>query len=1047
MLSGRFSAYDDVDDDVGGFGSRFGGYNDFDNSVVDDPTAESSAYADVPTEDPIFSRTRLGFRLKGDKISSMQACDGALFVAEDVVVNRYNNRDFTHAEVSEDFAKIGFESIEDIYVDPTGSHLLACGKQSGNYKLGYVHLRGNSGPVLVRKLQNVKVTAVAWNPAATDPSVRSTDEILLGDVQGRVHAIAIDGNDRYCELIHQTYHSSQQMPIRALHLEMLPGGQYYVMVVTPNEFRQFMTKAARESPHFKHLFEPEAELSSSKQEVPGALRRSQLHTFGYPPQPALSFAWLTAMGIYSGQYEYTNAIKSMQTAVPSFNLLPYESAFLDGSHAAARDVGKPSDIESNSAIAVALVRTEYHIVLLYPDCFRAICTLNNKPVPGEGFPHARVGDMRAIVMDPKLHSVYCHTDKYIFAIETRNESRDVWRLLLEKGDFSEALSHCQEDAYKKNLVLVAHAEALMEEGEYFSAAKKYAQTSTSFETVSLKLLDQGQNEALRLYLRHKLKAVPSDAPTKQTLLATWMVELYLSSLNSVKAQGPEAASEYQQQLFEFTAFLDSETCHRVLHKETVMELISSHGNVEALLHYAEQKGDFEEVVQHYLHTEQIDKAMAVLEEQAVAKPELVYAFAGHVMQHAPTELLRLCRDFPSLQPRRLIPAFVRYQQSKDAKPEVLSGIRLYLEWVTQQKTTAQDQVINNYLISLYVTLDDDAPLLRFLRNNRSGKHFDREYALRLSHEHNKIRACVEIYASMRMFEEAVAMALQVDMDLAQEQVEALDELSHHGTYTHDHAHELKRKLWLKIAEHVIEKEHNIVKAMEVLEQSKVLKIEDILPLFPDFAKIDQFQEHIQQSLETYNEEIKELKETMEHATGSARAIHQEIVELNRKYEVVTGNMSCSFCGYPLMSRSFYVFPCSHAFHKDCLIREVLKYVKPSERRTVQRNQDKLADAQSNPGARVDVAKLNAEIDDIVSQDCPQCGEMAIRAIEEPFIPDDELTSYVESWSMGRDQDETLEFGMSADEKMQLDLQQDEPELADDLDYGLDDFDPLADLDI
>ena len=42
--------------------------------------------------------------------------------------------------------------------------------------------------------------------------------------------------------------------------------------------------------------------------------------------------------------------------------------------------------------------------------------------------------------------------KYLFAIETRNEGRDVWRLLLEKGEFSEALNHCKDDLYKKNLV-------------------------------------------------------------------------------------------------------------------------------------------------------------------------------------------------------------------------------------------------------------------------------------------------------------------------------------------------------------------------------------------------------------------------------------------------------------------------------------------------------------------------------------------------------------------------------------------------------------------
>eukprot|EP00730_Choanoeca_flexa_P003094 TRINITY_DN11287_c0_g1_i1.p1 TRINITY_DN11287_c0_g1~~TRINITY_DN11287_c0_g1_i1.p1 ORF type:complete len:1045 (+),score=297.12 TRINITY_DN11287_c0_g1_i1:107-3241(+) len=1044
MLSGRFSAYDDVEDDYGGFGGgRFDAYNDMD-AIGEDPTQQASAYGDVPSEDPIFMHAQMGYRTKGGVISSIRAASGALFVAEDGVVSQYNDRSFNRPTAIIEFSKLGFDTIDSIYVDPTASHLLACGKQSGDFKLGYAHLRGNADPVLIRKLQNVKITAVAWNPASTDPSVRSTDEILVGDVQGCVHAMTIDGNERYCDLVHKTYNPT---PIRGIHLDLLPNNNYYAMIVTPVQFRQFMSTPAPKAPHFKPLFEDPAELGSGKQEVPQPIQRSQLHAFAHYPQPAQAFAWLTAMGIYAGDYDFRHALRNMQSAVPSFNLIPYEQAFVERSSAAARDVGKPTGADANADIPVALLRTEYHILLLYPNCFRAVCTLNSKAVPGDNFPHRRVGDMKGMVMDPKSHMIYCFADKYIYAIETRNEARDVWRLLLEKGHFSEALDQCKGDAYKENQVLMAHAEALMEEGEYFSAAKKYAQTNCSFETVSLKLLDRGQNDALRLYLRQKLKSISSDTPTKQALLATWMVELYLSSLNAIKAQGPEADSNYQQLLYEFTAFLDSETCNRVLHKDTVMELITSHGNVEALLHYTESQGDFQEVVQHYLHTEQVDRAIAVMREQAKAKPDLVYSFAGTVMQLAPTDLLALCRDYPNLEPRRLIPAFVRYQQSKSPDPQVVNGIRLYLEWVTRQKATAKDTAINNYLISLYVTLEDERPLLKFLKDNRGGKHFDREYALRLSHEHNKIRACVEIYSSMRMFEEAVVMALKIDMDLAVEQVETLDALS----FSSEHANELKRKLWLKIAQHVIEQEHNIVKAMQVLEQSQVLKIEDILPLFPDFAKIDQFQDHIQQSLATYNDEIKDLKGTMEHATVSARAIHQEIVELNRKYEVVTGNMSCRFCGYPLMSRPFYVFPCSHAFHKDCLINEVRKYIKPSERRIVQRNMDKLKEADLDPSIRVNRTKLNAEIDEIVGQDCPLCGEMAIRAIEEPFIPDDQLAEYVESWSMGRDQENKLEFGMSEAERIQMDMEQDmaaadEPHGLD-MGVGLDDFDPLADLDI
>ena len=31
---------------------------------------------------------------------------------------------------------------------------------------------------------------------------------------------------------------------------------------------------------------------------------------------------------------------------------------------------------------------------------------------------------------------------------------------------------------------------------------------------------------------------------------------------------------------------------------------------------------------------------------------------------------------------------------------------------------------------------------------------------------------------------------------------------------------------------------------------------------------------------------------------------------------------CSVCSFPLVTRSFYLFPCQHKFHSDCLIAEV-----------------------------------------------------------------------------------------------------------------------------
>ena len=44
--------------------------------------------------------------------------------------------------------------------------------------------------------------------------------------------------------------------------------------------------------------------------------------------------------------------------------------------------------------------------------------------------------------------------------------------------------------------------------------------------------------------------------------------------------------------------------------------------------------------------------------------------------------------------------------------------------------------------------------------------YDLKYALRLCSEHDLKAACVKIYAVMGLFEEAVELALRVDVDLA-----------------------------------------------------------------------------------------------------------------------------------------------------------------------------------------------------------------------------------------------------------------------------------------
>jgi len=107
--------------------------------------------------------------------------------------------------------------------------------------------------------------------------------------------------------------------------------------------------------------------------------------------------------------------------------------------------------------------------------------------------------------------------------------------------------------------------------------------------------------------------------------------------------------------------------------------------------------------------------------------------------------------------------------------------------------------------------------------------------------------------------------------------------------------------------------------MRFLENADLLKIEDILPFFPDFVVIDDFKEEIAHALEGYSAQIDTLKAEMDEATKTAETIKQDIVALKNRFITIDSDEKCSKCSALLLTRQFYVFPCHHTFHADCLI--------------------------------------------------------------------------------------------------------------------------------
>lgn len=317
-------------------------------------------------------------------------------------------------------------------------------------------------------------------------------------------------------------------------------------------------------------------------------------------------------------------------------------------------------------------------------------------------------------------------------------------------------------------------------------------------------------------------------------------------------------------------------------------------------------------------------------------------------------------------------------------------------------------MIHNYLLALYAQTQPDK-LMTYLSvkgDDESSVPYDIRYAARICLELGLDRACVHLYSTMSMLEEAVDLALTFDVQLAKQCAEKSD-LSE----------ELRKKLWLKIAKNVIEKveeaDHHIDTASVILKECDLLKFEDILQFFPNFSTIDHFKEAICESLQEYNSNIDKLKEDMKFATDSARQIRQEIKAFRNKFTLIRTEDKCSVCAYALLTRAFYAFPCGHLFHSDCLISEVYPYLKQSQQNRVEEirrimsfsgssqqiraNNDMLSDQSNSIAATNERERLLNELDDIVADECLFCGDLIISSIDQPFIEAHEINSVMDGW--------------------------------------------------
>ncbi|XP_028056878.1 vacuolar sorting protein 18-like isoform X7 [Camellia sinensis] len=660
--------------------------------------------------------------------------------------------------------RAGEQSIHRVFVDPGGCHCIATIVGGGGADTFYTHAKWTR-PRVLSKLNGLVVNAVAWNRQQITEA--STREVILGTDNGQLHEIAVDEKDKKEKHVNFLF-ELKELPEAFMGLQMETastsnGTKYYMMAVTPTRLYSFSGIGSLDTVFASYVDRPVRFM-----ELPGEIPNSELHFF-IKQRRAVHFTWLSRTGIHHGGLNFGAQHSSPEgndNFVENKGLLDY-SKLVDVAEA----------IKPNS-----LAVSEFHFLLLLGNKVKVVNRISEQIIEELQFDETPESMSRGIIglcSDASAGLFYAYDQNSIFQVSVNDEGRDMWKVYLDLKEYAAALANCR-DPFQRDQVYLAQAEAAFSAKDFLRAASFYAKIYyiLSFEEITLKFISVNEQDALRTFLLRKLDNLSKDDKCQITMISTWATELYLDKINRLLLEDDTAlenrSSEYHSIIKEFRAFLSD--CKDVLDEATTMNLLESYGRVDELVYFASLKEQYEIVVHHYIQQGEAKKALEVLQKPAVPI-DLQYKFAPDLIMLDAYETVESWMTTKNLNPRKLIPAMMRYSSEPHAKNETHEVIK-YLEFCVHRLQN-EDPGVHNLLLSLY--------------------------------------------------------AKQVDPELAKAEADKVED-----------DEDLRKKLWLMVAKHVVEQEkgtkrENIRKAIAFLKETDgLLKIEDILPFFPDFALIDDF---------------------------------------------------------------------------------------------------------------------------------------------------------------------------------------------------------------
>ncbi|MCJ1283008.1 hypothetical protein MMC26_002335 [Xylographa opegraphella] len=949
---------------------------------------------------PIFNveRVQLQFSISSDFVAAQVANNVlvlALSTGRVLRIDLDSPADIDDIDLPKKSSEIGL--IRRMFLDPSASHLIITTTFGENY---YLHTQSKQ-PKALSRLKGVTIESIGWNPSLPTASTR---EILVGASDGNIYETYIEQSNEFYrreEKYLKSVYKISDGAVTGIWVDILDSRPDVrrILIASPNRLLHFAGRIGRHGQEgsgsiFTKLFETEAptvqEGTDNASSAPSALAISPDIPSSNSKEEGLAdgtFAWLTGPGIMYGGLQSSADLSNL--GIRTFNnIKAFDRLKIPASENAS---GRKRPIK-DPIQGIAL--TQWHILAFVEGRIIAINRLDERIVYDQLVldPSQKAIGLFA---DQKKNTFWLFTKQEIFEIVVNDEERDVWKIMLKDQKYDAAL-HYACGATQKDAVATASGDFLAGKGQFLEAAAVYGKSSKPFEQVALLFIDEGEQDALRKYLLTKLATFKKNFIMQRVMIASWLTEIFMTKFNNLddtittkaelvaqtntaetKDELASVRQEFQDFITRYKGDLDSKTTY---------EIISSHGREQELLSYATAINDYNFILSYWVQRERWSEALDVLKKQT--DPSIFYKYSSVLMIHVPTELVDILMRHRDLNPRNLIPALLNYTKDNAGPLSQNQAARYLVFCINQLHST--DAAIHNTLISIYAShpAPSEAALLSYLSAQSAHRppSYDADFALRLCIQHSRVQSCVHIYSLMGQYASAVSLALKHnEIDLA----------SLIADRPADANPALRKKLWLAVAKKVISQQGtgSIKTAIDFLKRCDLLRIEDLIPFFPDFVVIDDFKDEICAALESYSRHIDSLKTEMDESAATAESIKDDIKRLDRRYVIVEPGEGCRVCGLPLLSRQFFVFPsCQHGFHSDCLGRKVVEGSGLTTRGRIRELQASIG--RGGGGARRE--REVRELDALVGKECALCSDFAIRLIEEPFISD---TDNKDEWAV------------------------------------------------